>query len=82
MLVDIKFFANLDGHSWDDPHKYLANAGYGDKEMEYNIQPGEYGTYQDPYLTGKGEVNPHAEKLPDTINLKFPAVSKPVTPTK
>jgi hypothetical protein len=82
VLVDIKFFANLDGKSWDDPHKYLANAGYGEKEMEYNIQPGEYGTYQDPYLTGKGEVNPHAEKLPDTIKLKFPAVSKPVTPTK
>lgn len=80
VLVDIKFFANLDGENWNNPNKYLANAGHGKKEVEYTIQPGEYGKYTDPYLTGSGHTNPHARDLGSTLKLKFPSVEKPVTP--
>lgn len=80
VLVDIKFFANLDGESWDNPNKYLANVGHGKKEVTYTIQPGEYGRFTDPYLVGKGASNPHAKDLGDTIKVKFPAVEKPVLP--
>ena len=82
VLVDIKFFANLDGQSWDNPSKYLANAGLGEKEVTYTLQPGEYGTYTDPYLTNKGETNPHAEDLGNAVKLKYPTVEKPVTPVQ
>ena len=80
VLVDIKFFANLDGQSWDDPHKYLANAGQGKEEVTYKLQPGEYGTYTDPYLIDKGETNPHAEDLNESLKLKYPTVEEPVKP--
>ena len=82
VLVDIKFFANLDGQEWTDPSKYLANAGHGMQEMTYKIQPGEYGVYTDPYNIEKGEKNPHAKDLKGEITLKYPAVEQPVTPAQ
>lgn len=82
VLVDIKFFANLDGQSWDNPNKYLANAGLGEKEVTYTLQPGEYGTYTDPYHTNKGETNPHAKELGNAVKLNYPSLQKPVTPVQ
>ena len=82
VLVDIKFFANLDGQSWDDPHKYLANAGHGEQEVTYTLQPGEYGVYTDPYNVEKGEKNPHAEDVGSEVVLKYPAVKGPVAPAQ
>lgn len=82
VLVDIKFFANLDGQSWDNPNKYLANAGEGTAEVNYTLQPGEYGVYTDPYLTEKGEKNPQAKDLGEELTLTYPAVEKPVTPVE
>ncbi|MDE0153570.1 MAG: hypothetical protein OXN23_06920 [Gammaproteobacteria bacterium] len=82
VLVDIKFYANLDGQGWDNPTKYLANAGHGQEEVTYTLEPGEYGVYTDPYLTEKGEKNPHAIDLGDELTLKYPAVEKPVTPAE
>ena len=82
VLVDIKFYANLDGQSWENPTKYLANAGHGQEEVTYTLEPGEYGVYTDPYLTEKGEENPHAMDLDGEVTLKYPAVEKPVTPAQ
>ena len=82
VLVDIKFYANLDGQDWDHPTKYLANAGHGQQEVTYTLEPGEYGVYSDPYLTEKGETNPHAMDLDGELTLKYPAVEKPVTPVE
>lgn len=82
VLVDIKFYANLDGQGWDDPAKYLANAGHGQQEVTYKLEPGEYGVYTDPYLTEKGEKNPHAIDLGGELTLKYPAVEEPVTPVE
>ena len=79
VLIDIKFFANLDGQGWNSPNKYLANAGQGKEEVKYTMQPGEYGVYTDPYLTKKGEKNPHAKNLEGEVTLKYPTVEKPVT---
>ena len=81
-MVDIKFYANLDGQGWDDPAKYLANAGHGQQEVTYKLEPGEYGVYTDPYLTEKGEKNPHAIDLGGELTLKYPAVEEPVTPVE
>lgn len=80
VLVDIKFYANLDGQGWNSPTKYLANAGHGRQEITYTLEPGEYGVYTDPYLTEKGEENPHAIDLDGELTLKYPTVEKPVTP--
>ena len=82
VLVDIKFFANLDGQRWSNPNKYLANAGHGSEEVTYTIQPGEYGVYSDPYLTEQGEKNPHAADLESEVTLKYPAVENPVKPAQ
>ena len=82
VLVDIKFFANLDGQDWSSPTKYLANAGHGAQEVTYTLEPGEYGVYTDPYLKEKGEENPHAADLGAELTLKYPAVEKPVMPAQ
>ena len=80
VLVDIKFFANLDGQRWDDPNKYLANAGHGKEEVIYEVEPGEYGVFTDPYNVERGVKNPDAENLTGEVKLKYPTVQKPVTP--
>ena len=82
VLVDIKFYANLDGKSWNDPHKYLANAGHGKEEVVYTVEPGEYGVFTDPYNVERGVKNPDAEDLTGEVKLKYPTVQDPVTPTQ
>ncbi|MEM7400359.1 MAG: hypothetical protein AAF304_00250 [Pseudomonadota bacterium] len=80
VLVDIKFYANLDGKSWNDPNKYLANAGHGSEEVVYKVEPGEYGVFTDPYNVERGVKNPDAEALSGEVKLKYPTVEPPVTP--
>ena len=78
LLVDIKFYANLDGQSWNDPDKYLANAGTGSREVTYKMQPGEYGVFTDPYNTSRGIENPHSQQVPESLTLKYQSVEPPV----
>lgn len=58
ILIDIKFYANLDGADWNDKDKYLANAGTDSLTKDYIDVPGVYGAYVDPYLTDRGLTNP------------------------
>jgi len=83
VLVDIKFFSNLDGSSWNNPNKYLANAGAGTKSVTYKMQGGEYGVFTDEYNTKLGMKNPDSQNVPSELTLTFPSVSEPVgyTPT-
>jgi hypothetical protein len=80
VLIDIKFFANLDGRNWNDPNKYLANAGQGKQEVIYKVEPGEYGVFTDPYNVERGVKNPDAKNLTGEVKLKYPSVEPPVTP--
>jgi hypothetical protein len=75
VLVDIKFFTNLDGRSWNDPNKYLANAGVGTKEVTYKMQPGHYGVFSDEYNTSRGITNDDSQEVPAELTLTFPEVS-------
>lgn len=75
VLVDIKFFTNLDGRSWNDPNKYLANAGVGTQEVTYRMQPGHYGVFTDEYNTARGMTNPDSQEVPAELTLTFPEVS-------
>ena len=81
VLVDIKFYSNLDGSDWSSPAKYLGNAGYGTKKVTYKMQPGEYGVFTDPYNTERNVKNPDAEDLPGEVTLKYPTVPDAVTYT-
>ena len=78
LLVDIKFFANLDGVGWDSESKYLANAGVGTRRVTYTMQPGFYGRFSDPYHTSRGVENPQATSIGPTEVLRFPTVREPV----
>lgn len=78
VLIDLKFYANLDGRDWNDPTKYLANAGVGTREVQYTVQPGTYGTFTDPYNVAQGVTNPQAMDVPENITITYPAVDKPV----
>lgn len=82
VLVDIKFFANLDGKSWNSPDKYLANAGVGAKSVKYKVQPGNYGVFTDEYNTKKATKNAEAQAVPSELEITFPSVTPPVTYTK
>jgi hypothetical protein len=79
VLLDIKFFANLDGASWNDETKNLANAGVGTKKVTYNVRPGFYGVFVDPHHTSRGVTNPEATNIGPKVVLKFPAVRPPVS---
>ncbi|MDD1794220.1 hypothetical protein LRP50_13850 [Enterovibrio sp. ZSDZ42] len=78
VLVDIKFFTNLDNQSWKEPTKYLANAGFRNQSVRYKMQPGEYGVFTDPYNTEKGIKNPDSQNVPEVLTLTYPAASEPV----
>jgi hypothetical protein len=82
VLVDIKFFANLDGKSWNDPNKYLANAGTGTRTVKYKVQPGNYGVFSDPYNTKRSVKNAESQNVPSQIDITFPSVTPPVTYVK
>lgn len=82
VLVDIKFSANLDGARWNRESKYLANAGVGRKRVTYNVKPGRYGRFTDPYHTSRGVENPHLARIGPRVTLKFPFAREPVTFTE
>lgn len=79
VLVDIKFFSNLDGKDWNDSAKYLANAGVGTKSVNYKVQPGKYGVFTDPYNTKNGKTNAESQNVPAELEITFPSVEPPVT---
>lgn len=79
VLVDIKFYANLDKRDWSDPHKYLANAGTGSHELTYHVAPGDYGAFTDPYNVASGRTNPDRMDVPSEITLTYAAAEDPVT---
>lgn len=78
LLVDIKFYSNLDGRDWNDANKYLANAGVGTKTVTYKMQPGHYGLFSDPYNTSRNHTNPESQDLPSTVTVTFPSAEPPV----
>lgn len=78
VLVDIKFFTNLDGQTWNDPDKYLANAGFGTREHTYKVRPGDYGEFTDPYLVERGIENPERRVIPEELTLIYPTAQDPV----
>ncbi len=79
VLVDIKFFSNLDGRDWNDSAKYLANAGVGTKSVTYKVKPGKYGVFTDPYNTKKGITNAESQNVPAEVEITFPSVQPPVS---
>ncbi len=79
VLVDIKFYANLDAASWNSETKYLANAGVGERRATYRVKEGVYGRFTDPYFTSRGVRNPEALRIGPELIIKFPAVRKPVS---
>ena len=79
VLVDIKFFSNLDGRDWNDPTKYLANAGVGTKDVTYKVQPGTYGEFTDVYNTERGVKNDQSQFVPSEMTVSFPAIAEPVS---
>ncbi len=81
VLVDIKFYSNLDGSSWNNPDKYLANAGVGTKAVTYHSQSGEYGVFTDEYNTDLGIKNPDSQQVPSELTLTYSSVADPVTYT-
>jgi hypothetical protein len=82
VLVDIKFYSNLDGRDWNDAGKYLANAGVGSPTVNYTVQPGQYGTFTDPYNVSRGIRNPESQFVPSQLALTYPAVNPPVSYVK
>ena len=78
VLVDIKFWGNLDARDWNDPAKYLANAGARSSSVHYTVQPGRYGTFSDPYNTARAAKNPDEAEVPEHLTLHFPAVAPAV----
>ncbi|AFI85665.1 hypothetical protein [Methylophaga nitratireducenticrescens] len=79
LLVDIKFYSNLDGRDWTDPNKYLANAGMGTETVTYKMQPGHYGVFTDPYNTSRGIKNSESQDLPAEITVTYPTAEPPVS---
>lgn len=81
VLVDIKFYANLDGRDWNDTTKYLGNAGVGSKQVEYKMQGGEYGVFTDPYNVDRHVKNAESQVVPDRLTLTYPSVAPTVAYT-
>jgi hypothetical protein len=79
VLLDIKFYSNLDGRDWNNPNKYLANAGVGKQSVKYTMQPGEYGVFDDPYHTKRGVKNAESQQIANELSLTFPAIEAPVS---
>lgn len=82
VLVDIKFYSNLDGRDWNDPNKYLANAGVGTQSVTYKMQPGHYGEFTDSYNVKRGIKNAESQSVPSELTLTYPTVSTPVSYVK
>ncbi len=73
VLVDIKFSANLDGGDWADPGSYLANAAKNSLTVQYNVKPGTYGKFTDPYNVRRGANNPDEAAIPAQFTLTYPS---------
>ncbi|MCX4028641.1 hypothetical protein H0A36_13815 [Endozoicomonas sp. SM1973] len=85
VLIDIKLTTNLDGETWNDPTKYLGNAGHGSLTVDYKINPeGFYGEFVDPYHVKRGVTNPAATYIGPVETLHYKTVREPVryTPVK
>ncbi|WP_018693117.1 hypothetical protein [Algicola sagamiensis] len=79
VLIDIKLTTNLDGATWNDPAKYLGNAGVGTKSVDYQISPnGFYGEFVDLYHTQRGVENPEATIIGPIETLNYKTVREPV----
>jgi len=82
VLLDIKLTTNLDGATWNDPNKYLANAGTGKLARKYHIKPaGEYGKFSDAYHTQSGTMNLQRRAIGPTEIITFKGIQEPVTYT-
>ena len=79
VLVDIKFYSNLDGRDWNDPSKYLANAGVGQDTVTYRMQSGEYGVFTDPYNVKHGHKNAESRQVPQQLTLTYPGTAPVVS---
>jgi len=79
VLVDIKFYSNLDGRDWNDGGKYLANAGVGTPTVTYTMQPGLYGSFTDPYNVRRAVRNAESQYVPSQLTLTYPQVSPAVS---
>ncbi len=75
VVVDIKFFSNLDGASWNNESKYLPSNGQGSKQVTYKVKPGVYGNFVDPYHTERGIKNPGRAWIPAGFTLTYKTVS-------
>lgn len=78
VLVDIKFYANLDGATWDDESKYLPSNPQGSKRITYKVKPGVYGNFTDPYFTDRGIKNPGRAWIPARFTLTYRTSHHPV----
>ncbi len=78
VLIDIKFYSNLDGRDWNDANKYLGNAGVGKPTVTYKMQPGQYGVFDDAYNTKRGIKNAESENVPNQVTLSYPATEPTV----
>ncbi|MFW7526228.1 hypothetical protein ACODM8_19110 [Vibrio ostreicida] len=79
VLIDIKLTTNLDGKTWNSPRKYLANAGTGQKVMEYTIDPsGYYGEFTQSFLLDRGITNPDEGYIGPVETIRYKSVQPPV----
>ena len=61
LLIDLKFWANMDG-DWTKDDWSLGNSGVdhsGKTTIAYQVQANLYGEYTDPYNVEKKEINPY-----------------------
>ena len=92
VMVDIKFYANLDGEDWDQKGKYLANAtingaqNSGDQDGDgdpltrgYTDVPGTYGAFTDTYLTDRNIPNPEQYDATGTANKVYESAQDAVS---
>jgi len=81
VLVDIKFWVNLDDATWADKGKHLANAGTDSLTKDYTDAPGTYGSFDaqdaDPYLAGQD--NPEAFEATGTQQKAYQSVRPAVS---
>jgi len=67
------------GGSWNNPTKYLPNAGTGRLAREYQIKPvGEYGRFSDAYHTQSGIINPQQRIIGLSETITYKTVQEPV----
>lgn len=78
VLVDIKFFANLNGAPWNSSRAYLANAAVGTTHVTYTVGEGLYGVFVDRYHTSRGIKNPETTYIGPAEVLTYKTVRPPV----